>query len=144
MTEVSFYVLATDSATARHNFACKLIEKIYRNDQFCFVLTDSRQQSEQIDDNLWTFRAGSFVPHEIFNASLPSFRRTVLIGDRDIPKEWQQIIINLSSGLPEEFFNSERILEILDNSETCIQTGRQRYREYQQAGLAITTHKISD
>lgn len=144
MTEVSFYVLGSDSATARHNFACKLIEKIYRNGQFCFVLTDSRQQSEQIDDNLWTFRAGSFVPHEIFNTKLPPFRHTVLIGDRDIPKEWNQIIVNLSTRLPEEFFDIERILEILDNSETCIQTGRRRYREYQQAGLAITTHKISD
>ncbi|TAL42827.1 MAG: DNA polymerase III subunit chi, partial [Methylovulum sp.] len=36
----------------------------------------------------------------------------------------------------------ERILEILDNSEAGKAAGRQRYRQYQQAGLDMATHAI--
>jgi DNA polymerase-3 subunit chi len=33
-------------------------------------------------------------------------------------------------------------MEILDDSEETKAAGRQRYRQYQQLGLTVTTHKI--
>ncbi|QPK62087.1 DNA polymerase III subunit chi [Methylomonas sp. LL1] len=139
--EVVFYVLASTSQPERQDFACKLIEKIYRSGQFCYVLTDHDQQASEIDKLLWTFRAGSFVPHQLYRGQLPTYQNTVLIGGGNIPENWQKVIVNLSTHFPPTVAPTERIVEILDNSEECKQAGRQRYRHYLEAGLEITTHK---
>jgi len=142
MAEVSFYILPSESTQERYEFACKLIEKTYRSGCFCYVLTDNAEQSQKIDDLLWTFRAGSFIPHQIYTGELPTLEKVILIGSLDVPELWQKTVINLSSYCPKQVDNIERILEILDNSEATKELGRNRYRQYQQSGVTITTHKI--
>ncbi len=140
--EVSFYILSSLSQQDRNIFTCKLIEKAYRNKQFCYVHTESQQQSQQLDIQLWTFRAGSFIPHQILESETPEFENTILIGTQPAPDKWQKIIVNLSPQSPDDLTRTDRILEILDNNEDIKQAGRHRYRQYQQAGLLITTHNI--
>jgi len=145
MPEVSFYILSTDSLSERYLFACKLIEKAYRSGQFCYVYTDSLQQSQQLDNQLWTFRENSFIPHQIYNEpdnKAPDDQQTVLIGTQAAPEKWQALIFNLSSKYPDDLTKTERVLEILDNNEDLKQAGRQRFRQYKQDGLEISTHKI--
>lgn len=139
--EVVFYVLASGSQQERQDFACKLIEKLYRTDQFCYVLTDDAEQANDIDKTLWTFRAGSFVPHQLHQGTVPEYKNTILIGGSEIPPAWQKVIVNLSTHFPPAIAPTERIVEILDNSETSKRAGRQRYRHYLEAGLEIVTHK---
>ncbi|MDI1279570.1 DNA polymerase III subunit chi [Methylobacter sp.] len=158
MAEVSFYILPSESLEERYLFACKLIEKAYRSGSFCYVLTDSAEQSRTIDDLLWTFRAGSFIPHQIYTGEPPDIARdgvyvagspgasaatekVILIGSLDAPERWQKVLFNLSSRYPDVGPQTERILEILDNSETTKEAGRNRYRRYQQSGMPVTTHK---
>jgi DNA polymerase-3 subunit chi len=175
VAEVSFYILPTESLADRYLFACKLIEKAYRSGSFCYVLTDSAEQSRIIDDLLWTFRAGSFIPHQIYTgeppdiakdgvyaASLPgtgaavardgvyaagspgasaAIEQVILIGSLNAPESWQKVLFNLSSHYPDIGPQTERILEILDNSETTKAAGRDRYRRYQQSGMKVITHK---
>lgn len=142
MAEVSFYILPSESLEERYLFACKLIEKAYRSGHFCYVLTDSADQSQNMDGLLWTFRAGSFIPHQLYTGTLPAFEKTILIGSLAAPENWQKSLINLSSHFPDIGPQTERILEILDNSETSKAAGRERYRLYQQACVKISTHKI--
>jgi len=142
MAEISFYILPSELTQERDEFACKLIEKAYRSGCFCYVLTDNAAQSQKIDDLLWTFRAGSFIPHQIYTGELPALEKVILIGSLDVPELWQKTVINLSSYCPKQFDNIERILEILDNSEATKELGRNRYRQYQQSDITITTHKI--
>lgn len=139
--EVIFYVLASSSQQERQDFACKLIEKIYRGGRFCYVLTDNAEQAAELDKTLWTFRAGSFVPHQIYGNQPPAYPNTILIGGNAMPEHWQKIIINLSTHFPPTVAPTERIVEILDNSEESKQAGRQRYKHYLEAGLEIITHK---
>lgn len=141
MTEVSYYILPLESQQDRYRFACKLIEKAYRSGCFCYVLTDTAEQSEQLDDLLWTFRAGSFIPHQIYTGELPGIERVILIGSLDAPGNWQKVIFNLSSRYPGLGAQTERIVEIVDNNETTKAAGRKRYRQYQQSDMAITIHK---
>ncbi|MDD4914605.1 MAG: DNA polymerase III subunit chi [Methylococcales bacterium] len=143
MPEISFYVLPSRSATERLSFACRLIEKIYRSGQSCYVLIDSAEQAADLDKQLWTFRAGSFVPHRIYGGVDPELPQTVLIGGNDIPESRQAIILNLSDSTPALGEKTERLLEILDNSETCKQAGRERYKYYKQLGYRIETHKMA-
>ena len=142
MAEVSFYILSSALLEERYLFACKLIEKAYRNGQFCYILTDSDEQSQLLDDLLWTFRAGSFIPHEIYTGQAPSSDKVILIGSVKAPEHSQGLLFNLSSKYPEDISNTKRILEILDNCEITKAAARNRYRQYQQAGMSVTTHNM--
>lgn len=142
MPDISFYILPTESQHERDVFACKLIEKAYRSGVACYVLTDNAAQSHYFDNLLWTFRAGSFIPHQIYEGQTPEFTNVTLIGHHAPPEGWQNTLLNLSLQCPENFQTLGRILEILDNGETTKAAGRQRYRHYQQAGIQIATHKL--
>jgi DNA polymerase-3 subunit chi len=142
VAEITFYILPTASTQERLLFACKLVEKIYRSEgQPCYVLTDSLAQSQRFDDLLWTFRAGSFIPHQLYSADSADLSpyQKVLIGFEPAPQGWHKLVLNLSSQIVTQ---AERVLEILDNSEQTKAAGRLRYRHYQQAGDNITTHKM--
>lgn len=146
MPEASFYILPTHSLSDRFIFACKLIEKAYRSGHFCYIYTDSLQQSQQLDNQLWTFRENSFIPHQLYDETMntaPEYQKTVLIGTQAAPEKWQSLIFNLSSNYPTDLSKTERVLEILDNNEDLKQAGRQRFRQYKQNGFEISTHKIN-
>lgn len=144
MPEVSFYVLGSHSAQERLLFACRLAEKAYRSDSVCYVLTESEEQSRELDDLLWTFRQGSFIPHEIYHGSLPEQSYVILIGRQPAPSGWQGTLINLSAQCPEGLEQAGRILEVVDENEAVKAAGRLRYRQYQQAGMPINTHKMNE
>ena len=143
MAEVSFYLLSSESIQDRYEFTCKLIEKAYRNGFFCYVLTDNNEQSQILDDLLWTFRAGSFIPHQIYTGEPPAMEKMILIGSLNAPEQWQETVINLSTCCPEQLNKIEHVREILDNSEFSKELGRSRYRHYQKSGFDITTHNIN-
>jgi DNA polymerase-3 subunit chi len=142
MPEVSFYVLPSESETARYVFLCKLVEKAYRERHRVYILTASEEQARQLDDLLWSFRAGSFIPHQIYAGTPPSTENPIVIGALNAPEGWRKTLINLAADIPETPGDYQRIIEILDNSETCKQAGRKRYRQYQSVGLTINTHNM--
>lgn len=142
LPKVNFYILSSRSEQGRQHFACKLAEKVFRLGFKAYILTDTRQQAEQIDKLLWTFRANSFVPHEIYRDSLPDLANAVIIGTHQAPEAWRHTLINLSTHCPEHITESEQIFELLDNDETHKQAGRKRYRVYQQQGITPNTHKM--
>ena len=143
MPEVSFYLLPSESETKRYLFLCKLVEKAYREHHRVYILAASTEQAQQLDDLLWTFRAGSFIPHQLYTTSLPAAENPIVIGCLNAPDGWRQILINLAENIPESPGDYTRIIEILDNSESCKQTGRNRYRRYQALGLTINTHNMN-
>ena len=143
MVEVSFHLLVSSGAEARYRYACKFIEKAYRKGYFAYVLTDSDNQSQWLDQLLWTFRPTSFVPHEIYRGTLPEFPNTILISHLPAPAQWQRLVVNLASGPVSEWAQSEKIVEIIDTDQQVKVIGRQHYRYYQSVGLTPVTHSIS-
>lgn len=142
MPNISFYVLAPGSEQKKLLFVCKLAEKVYRSGKFCYIRTDGDEQSAALDDLLWTFSHGSFIPHQIDKGPVPARVNTILIGSGSTPENWRSVQINLSKDYPDDYMNSERILEVLDDEESKA-AGRERYRQYQQSGLPVATHHIS-
>jgi len=142
MPDVTFYVLASDAEPQRLLFACRLVEKVYRSGSYCYVLTDNEAQAERLDDLLWTFRAGSFIPHQRYEGELPAVDNVILIGSLQPPERWQKVIVNLSGQGPHQIDQAERILEILDDNAEIKTAGRLRYRRYQQSRIAVVTHKV--
>ncbi len=142
MAEARFYLLKEKDPNHRYQFACRLIEKIYRDKLYCYVQTDDQQSSQYIDQLLWTFRAGSFIPHQIYEQSLPEIKQTVLIGNQNIPANWQQVIVNVSQHTISCLDQSELIFEVIENNDMTKQRGRERYRTYKSHGFSMQNFQI--
>lgn len=139
MTQVDFYVLP--EGARRDDFACRLIEKVYRTGCRVYVHTASAQRAQAIDDFLWSFRGGSFVPHEVLDtARQPD--SPVLIGYQNPPEAGHEVLVNLSDTLPEFFGQFARIAELVDADPDVKLKARERYRYYREHGCPLESHTI--
>jgi DNA polymerase III subunit chi len=74
MTRVDFYVLPDADPAQRPLLACKLAEKAYGQGLKVYIHTATEGEALHLDELLWTFRAGSFLPHAIVKPGTdPSF-----------------------------------------------------------------------
>ncbi|MBS1212463.1 MAG: polymerase chi subunit superfamily protein [Proteobacteria bacterium] len=143
MTRVDFYVLPSSEPQPRRILACKLAEKAWRLGMKIYVHTGSDAEDRIMDDLLWTFRQGSFIPHTL--ASAPADDRAdvpVAIGHASPPPDFADLLINLSADAPPEIERFTRVAELVDQDETVRDKGRQRYRQYRERGLELETHNL--
>ncbi|MEJ2106309.1 MAG: DNA polymerase III subunit chi [Acidiferrobacteraceae bacterium] len=136
MTSIDFYLLS-DPAEPADRVACRLAEKIYRLGHRVYLLVADRQQAEQLDQLLWTFSQGSFVPHEINGTDAP-----ICIGDGEPPEGFVDVMVNLAGEVPGFFSRFDRVAELVGASEDAKQAGRERYRFYRDRGYALNTHNL--
>lgn len=138
---VDFYVLETADAEARLHFACRLAEKVYRLGQRVHLHAGSQAEAVRLDELLWTFRQGSFVPHELAaEGTTPGSPVTIGHGGSEPPPAG--LLVNLGSGEPGFATRYARVAEIIDASPGVREQGRERFRSYRQQGCEITTHTI--
>lgn len=141
MTLISFYILKGNQEHDRQVFACRLAEKAYKLGHQVYIQTQNDEQAEQLNQTLWSFRADSFVPHQIDdgqkNEDCP-----ILIGHNTKPPRLMDLLINLDSEQPLFFSQFERMAELIDDSEQTKIPGRQRYQFYKERGYDLTTHRL--
>ena len=65
MTQIDFYILPEGGTGGHEAVSCRLVEKVYKLGMNVYVHTDSAEQARRMDELLWTFRAGSFLPHAL-------------------------------------------------------------------------------
>ncbi len=141
MTRVDFYILATTDVASSERFACRLTEKAFLAGHRIYLNSTSQQQAEQLDQLLWTFRPGSFVPHCCTHARDEDV--PVLIGHgEEEPGEISDVLINLAEDTPSFFSRFRRVAEIVTQEPEQRAKGRQRYRFYQERGYPLTHHNI--
>ena len=144
MTEIDFYILSSDSAEERLRFACRLTDKALQRNHRIFLNADSAGMAEQLDDNLWTFSAGSFIPHRRLAADeVDGIVEPVVIGHQQEPPEaaWD-MMINLADRVPDFFSRYQRVAEVVDSNEQRRSQGRERFRFYRERGYELRTHNL--
>lgn len=139
MAQVDFYVLERVDEHARNTLACKLAEKAWRLENTIHIHTMSKADAERIDELLWTFRDGSFVPHELAggNTNAP-----VTIGFGDGTVEPRDLLITLCDDIPPFAESFPRVAELVTSDEDCRMKSRKRYALYRDQGHVLETHKI--
>lgn len=142
MPRIDFYLLANRGATARHLFACRLAEKAWKTGHKVFIRVNDATEAAILDNLLWTFRQGSFVPHTLAENHENDPLAAVLIGSGPAPEAFHDLLVNLTPEVPEDWQSFERIAEIVDQEENVRQAGRQKYRFYQSQGVEPATHKL--
>ena len=144
MTQVDFYILDSDSDGARLRLACKIVDKATQLDHHVFIHSASDDEARQLDELLWTFSQGSFIPHRIVRGELaqPALE-PVLIGVNQppAPGRWN-VLINLTAEVPEFFSRYERVAEVVDANAVRREQSRERYRFYRDRGYKLNTHQV--
>jgi DNA polymerase-3 subunit chi len=141
MTRVDFYILKKDDHSARHLFACRLTEKAFRQGHRVFINTDSDAQLRQLDDLLWVFRDGSFLPHAVFDGR-PDNPEPILLGHGAEPQDCSDVLVNLCAEVPTWFGRFERVAELVDANESQRAAARERSLFYKDRGYTLNTHDI--
>ena len=141
MPRVDFYVLSQSGEKARQQFACKLAEKAYRLDNTVHIVAATRADAEHLDELLWTFRDGSFVPHHIVPA-LANTESPISIGCESDEVEARDLLINLCDDVPSVAKLFPRVAELVSSDEDSKLRSRKRYGLYRDQGHEINTHNL--
>jgi|SRR5215469_5558318 len=138
---VDFYIIEGTAAAARLQVACRLAEKAYLASQRALIWHTDRAELEALDQLLWTFADGSFVPHEWLTSNAAA-EAPVLLSAGSPPAEAFDFVINLAADPPPFLHLTRRIAEIIDGDEGRRRAGRVRFKAYRELGVEPGTHTL--
>lgn len=138
MAEVDFYVLQGEAAPEPQQFACRLLDTVYRRGLEVHVHVSGPQAARDLDDRLWSFSAGAFVPHRVVGSA---GRAPVWIG-WEAPAQPGEVLLNLSEEVPLFFSGFRRVLELVPAHGDGLRRARERYRFYRERGYPLRQHKL--
>jgi len=142
MARVDFYILSQTGQHSRQSFACRLAEKAYRLNHTVHIHAASRSDAERLDELLWTFRDGSFVPHHCLTKSVASQESPVTIGCDDKQFAPRDLLINLCDDIPPFVEAFPRVAELVSSDSDCKQLSRKRFAAYRDQGHSLETHNV--
>ena len=145
MTKIDFYQIDNEPPLM---FACRLIDKIYHQGHQIHVHTGDAEQTEALDQLLWTFRPERFVPHEVGQAetdlAATETKRQVpvRICHASEPVQHQDVLINLAPRVPDFFSRFVRVAELVPVEQNSRLAARANYKFYQDRGYPLDYHTI--
>ena len=152
MTQVDFYILASNTNDSRLRFACRITEKAVQRNYHVFLNSANNADALKLDGLLWTFSQGSFIPHVVVSERLATPpTEPVLIGinspeteddaTNQLGENWD-LMINLAPNIPGFFSRYARVAEVIDSDPIRREKGREHYRFYRDRGFELKIHNI--
>lgn len=140
---VDFYLVNGDRRT-RDVTICRIADKAFREGHRVHVLTAGADEAAKLDDLMWTFSDGAFVPHARVDQLRPDQEPPpVLISEVEPGGDTSgAVLITLGDDAPEKLQGYARVVEVVDADETARARARARFRSYRDRGLALHTHEI--
>lgn len=138
MTQVDFHILQDTSVEARWLYVCRFIEKVERLGHSILVAVDTLEEAQELDDLLWSFKPESFIAHQIIGGDEEAKVEITYTANAG---EHHDVLINLSSQIPEYFSRFARVAEIVIQEPKILENTREHYKFYKQRGYPITQHK---
>jgi DNA polymerase-3 subunit chi len=138
--QVDFYLLGQSSPGA-NKLACRLALMALERKQKIFIITPSDASSEQLDELMWQYPQGRFVPHARVEDQDAAKALVNIGGLSDLNPT--DVVINLCSEAipqPERF---SRVLEIVPYADDEKAASRVKFRIYRNLGLDPQTHEIN-
>jgi DNA polymerase III subunit chi len=136
LTRIDFYQTSGDE----HAFACRLIDMVYRKGRQIYVHTSTEELARTLNEQLWTFKEDSFVPHSLHSEAIDV---PIKIGFDHEPEEHQDVLINLSGQIPHFFSRFDRVAEIVPVDQNSRKSARENYAYYKERGYVLNYHEIS-
>ena len=138
MTRIDFYQIGAAETTLE--FACRLIDMIYRRGHQIHVHTGDECAAEELDILLWSWGEDRFIPHELYEEAGSA---KIKISANVEPEDHQDVLINLSGKVPDFFSRFERVAEIVPVDQSSRDNARENYRFYKDRGYQLEYHQIT-
>ena len=129
MTEVAFHLNVPDASA----YACRLLRKAYLKGARVRVWVDA-EQIDALDRDLWLLGQGEFVPHATDASPDRVRQRSPIVLGSGSP-EPAEVLVNLSSHMPDRPGSFGRVIEIVGSQEVDRLRARQRWKLYRGEGL---------
>ena len=124
-------------------YACRLLRKALRGGQ-PVVVTGKPGDLNRLDQLLWTFEPGEFLPHARWKAGqAPPDRlaRTPLwLADQPGDTGLDQVLVNLGPEAAPQAAHFTRVIELVGEDPDEVAAARARWRHYRAEGLTPTNH----
>jgi DNA polymerase III subunit chi len=140
VTRVDFYVLQDVDLAAARRFACRLAAKAVSTGQRVHIHTGAPDQAAELDELLWHYPEGRFLPHGREDDQIAG--RAPLVVGWSAPEQPAGVLINLAVDVPTFFGRFDRVAEIVVDANR--DAGRQRYRFYRDRGFPLHDHRLDD
>lgn len=136
-TTIDFYLATEPEINACYSLVCKLVDKAYQQKKSIFIYANSAEEAKTLDDLLWTFRDDAFIPHNLYQEG----DANIQIGYDVTPKDFNDILLNLTPHSPQFFQQFQRVLEIVP--QNAKENSRKKFRFYRDKQCEITTHDLA-
>ena len=138
MTDVAFHTGIANPL----DYACRLLRKAYRSGARVAVHAEPALL-DRLDQALWTFEPLEFVPHIVLprdgqDAARVAQSPIVLVKGEAVPPAACRIGVTLGGHPAADVAAFDRLIAIVGLDDAQREAGRQRWREYQRAGHAVT------
>ena len=137
--QVDFYVLAPSAPSAGH-LACRLCLRAWEEGHRITVLAASESDAQQLDELMWDYPAGRFLPHETGHADSAVPVVIVCAPDR-VPQD-RGVIVNLTAEPVPDPGRFQRLLEIVPADTRLRESSRLKFRAYRSQGLQPNHHEM--
>ena len=139
MTQIFFYHNAADRIAA----AAALIGKALMQKKSLLVYAPDAEIASQIDRQLWLQPPTGFLPH-VRNTSPLANETPAVITDELDTQSHSERLFNLSAEVPGAFSRFTSVIEVVGQSESERQAGRERAKYYKDRGYAVRFFNLAE
>lgn len=131
---IQFYHLTT---TPLERALPKLLERAISGGYRVLLAVESDERGEQLNQLLWTYDPGSFLPHGSDKEAQPE-QQPILISTSTNPVNSSNLLM-VTDGRCVKYSGFERILDVFDGNDGVATTSaRVRWKEYKDIGHELT------
>jgi DNA polymerase-3 subunit chi len=138
---IAFYNLGHVNYDELQRYACRVLEKAYRQQEKIFVLCENERDANYLDDFLWTYNDIAFIPHQLVNQ--PELVAPIKIGWESSQAQTETILVNMRESIPENHQQFSRIIEFVINEEPWRNQSQKKYKSYKSNGYEPVVHNIT-
>ena len=139
--QVDFYLLGSEALDANH-LACRLAAMAWERGHVIDIVTADAKAARTLDDLLWAFPEGRFIPHQQADTDGQPGPAPVRIR-QDEPEGSADVVINMTPQPLAQPQGYRRLLEIVPHRPEERAASRDKFRAYRAAGLQPATHEIN-
>ena len=135
MPEVRFYhMMQKKLVEALPEILSKALEREYR----IIVKAGDRELLKEIDENIWTYKASSFIPHSMTKNNHASEQPIWLTTGDDNPNNAKMLML-IDGVNSDEIDKMDLCCELFDgNDEDVVSTVREHWKEYKDKGYELS------
>ncbi|SCY61151.1 DNA polymerase III subunit chi [Thiohalorhabdus denitrificans] len=141
-TRVDFFRLGGEDGDAVPRAACMVAGKAYASGYGVLVLATSEALLSDLDTRLWTYRAGSFVPHARLEHRDPEAPEPVVLASDCADPGGAQVLVCASPPPMECLSGFQRVAEFVPPDSAGREAARSRYKAYRESGFELHTHDL--